>query len=92
MEGYHAGNAMAKQSGGEKVSGPPGQDVPYHAAITKLAIHPWEIRARLGYGLFSGQQYVPFGKNTLDAHYYSPYTVFVRAVTPTEHLRLLPIS
>ena len=46
---------MAKRSGGEKVSGPPGQDVPYHAAITKLTIHPWEIRARLGYGLFSGQ-------------------------------------
>ena len=46
----------AKRSGEEKVSGPPGQDVPYHVAITKLATHPWEIRARLGYGLFSGQQ------------------------------------
>ena len=50
------GNAMAKRSRGEKISGPPGQDVPYHTAITKLAIHPWEIHARLGYhGLFSGQ-------------------------------------
>ena len=56
INGGITGNAMAKRSGGEKVSGPPGQDVPYHAAITKLAIHPWEIRARLGYGLFSGQQ------------------------------------
>ena len=46
---------MAKRSGGEKVSGPPGQDVSYHTAITKLAIHPWEIHARLGCGLFSGQ-------------------------------------
>ena len=35
MEGYnagHAGNAMAKQSGGEKVSGP-GQVVPYAAQL-----------------------------------------------------------
>ena len=51
----HASNAMAKRSRGEKVSGPPGQDVSYHAAITKLAIHPWEIHAHLGCGLFSGQ-------------------------------------
>ena len=47
---------MAKWSREEKISGPLGQDVPYHAAITKLAIHSWEIRACLGYyGLFSGQ-------------------------------------
>ena len=40
MSGDHAmGNAMAKRSGGEKVSGPPGQVVPYaNAAITKLSI------------------------------------------------------
>ena len=44
---------MAKRSGGEKVSGPPGLDVPYHAAITKLSIRlPWEICARLGYGRY----------------------------------------
>ena len=49
---------MAKRSGGEKVSGPPELDVPYHAAITKLSIRlPWEICARLGYGWYgySGQ-------------------------------------
>ena len=36
--------AMQWQSGaGErKVSGPLGQNVPYHAAITQLAIHLWK--------------------------------------------------
>ena len=59
---HAVGNAMAKRSGGEKVSGPPRTGCPYHAAISELSIrihlsHLWEICARLGHGRYgySGQ-------------------------------------